>query len=306
MKSKLLFKKRTHTFFSLKKGSIAFVFFMFLQMANAQVTISPWRMNKGGGVINFHLPNHGDPIAYGQMNIPVPTDINWTAAPVDGLGRINYSVPSILWSCLNQLDFTYFETNINIPTNFTVNSLTVSFTAADDGARAYIFDSSYPNGAFIGEIRFGQTAITANYASLAIAGEVNRLVVVQFDDCPAGNNLTGAEVKINGVAAPIVVPPAYNINLSASVTDASCAGPSGSVQLNAANAVAPLTWGQKIFDDNFSGTLNTANYTSNNMTVSSTGTALQLQPQSGWSSNFVSNQSFVRKDGLTFTGSIFI
>ncbi|MCF6212532.1 MAG: hypothetical protein L3J45_00750 [Flavobacteriaceae bacterium] len=310
MKVKLPFKENAprylYDFLNQTKFFIAFAFCMFLQTSFAQVTISPWKMNRGAGVISYSLPNHGNPAAYSQMNIPAPSDVNWTAAPVDGLGRINYSVRSILWRCLNQLDFTYFETNINIPSNFTVNSLTVSFTAADDGARAYIFNSNHPSGAFIGQISLGSNPVSQNYATLAKAGEVNRLVIVQFDDCPTGNNLTGAEVKINGTAAPIVLPPAYTINLNTTVTDASCVGSDGSVQLSATNAVAPLTWGQKIYDDNFSGTLNTANYTSNNMTVSSTGTALQLQPQSGWSSNFVSNQSFVRKDGLTFTGSIFI
>lgn len=56
----------------------------------------------------------------------------------------------------------------------------------------------YPNGAYIGEIKLGQTPVTADYAALAVVGENNRLVIVQYDDCPVGNNLTGAKVNVNG------------------------------------------------------------------------------------------------------------
>jgi len=207
MKSKLLLKENAYTFWlaflSPKKLLIAFTFFMFLQTTFAQVTITPWKMNKGGGAINYSLNSHGEPTAYSQMNIPNISDANWTPAPVNSNGEINFSARSILSRCLQQLDFTYFETFINIPANFNVSDLNVSFTAADDGARAYIFNSSHPNGAFIGEIRLGQTAITANYASLTVAGESNRLVIVQFDDCPSGNNLRGAKVNVNGQVAAI-------------------------------------------------------------------------------------------------------
>ena len=86
----------------------------------------------------------------------------------------------------------------NGSTNYNVSSLNVAFTAADDGARAYIFNSAHPNGAFIGEISLGGSPTSQNYASLSVAGEINRLVIVQFDDCPSGNNLTGAKVKVNG------------------------------------------------------------------------------------------------------------
>jgi len=207
MKTKLLFKEKKHkpffAFLNQTKLLIAFAFCMFLQTTFAQVTISPWKMNKGRDVLSYSLPNHGNPAAYSQMNIPAPSDPNWTAAPVDGSGAINFSVRSILSKCLQQLDFTYFETSINIPSNFNITDLTISFTAADDGARAYIFNSSHPSGAFIGQISLGSNPVSQNYASLAKAGEVNRLVIVQFDDCPTGNNLKGAQVKVNGVAVPV-------------------------------------------------------------------------------------------------------
>jgi len=56
MKSKLLLKTdKQPSIFNLKKRmnfAILIAFFMLLQTGFAQVTISPWQMNKGGGIIN--------------------------------------------------------------------------------------------------------------------------------------------------------------------------------------------------------------------------------------------------------------
>jgi len=181
-----------------------FLFFAFFSnIVLSQVTISPWKINKGAGIIAHTNSYNGDPAAYSKMNIPAASDPNWTNAPVNANGEINYSVRSILSICRQQLDFTYFETYISIPANYVVNDLKVSFNAADDGARAYIFNSAHPNGAFIGQISLGGSPTSANYASLAVAGEINRMVIVQFDDCPTGNNLTGARVNVNGQVAEI-------------------------------------------------------------------------------------------------------
>ena len=190
-------------FSSQKKIYLTLFLLMCTTFMFAQVTISPWKMNRGAGAIEFRLTNHGNPAAYTKMNIPDAANNNWTAAPVNSNGEINFSERSILSRCLQQLDFTYFQTFISIPVGYTINNLNVSFSAADDGARAYIFNSDHPNGAFIGEIGLGGAGTSTNYAALAKAGETNRLVVVQFDDCPTGNNLRGAKVNVNGVAAPI-------------------------------------------------------------------------------------------------------
>lgn len=202
----------------------------------SQVTISPWKMNYGGGIINYTVSHHGDPSAYSKANIPASSHGGWTNAPTNGNGEIHYSVRSILYRCLGQLDFTYFETFINIPSGFIVNDLKVSFSAADDGARAYIFNSDHPNGAYIGQIKLGQAPVTANYASLSKAGEPNRLVIVQFDDCPSGNNLTGAQVKVNGEVAPVST-------LSFNVVDATCAnGADGSITVTASGGQPPYSY----------------------------------------------------------------
>ena len=69
---------------------------------------------------------------------------------------------------------------------------------------------------------------------------------------------------------------------------------------------APYTFGQTTFEDDFSGGINFANYSSNTMTANDNGNELELTPTSGWTSDFLSNQTFTREDGLTFEGSIFI
>ncbi|NVJ64821.1 MAG: HYR domain-containing protein [Flavobacteriaceae bacterium] len=170
------------------------------------ITTTAWRMNRGGGAIQFNIGNGslGNPIAYGEMQIPSTDDPNWESAPLDGNGDIRFVESSILSTCRAQLDFTYFETYIDIPEGATVDELTVTFAQVDDGARAYIFNSAYPNGAFDGEITINNgVPVSKDYSQFAVAGERNRVVIVQFDSCPVGNNLIGANLNVNGTVVPV-------------------------------------------------------------------------------------------------------
>ncbi|TVZ55207.1 putative secreted protein (Por secretion system target) [Lutibacter sp. Hel_I_33_5] len=234
--NKLLLKKAFNHCFIKQKKYLPFLFAIFIstQFLNSQVTISPWEINQGAGIFTHFNPSHGHPSAYALANIPTSNNPNWSAAPTDANGAIQYSVTSILTNCRQQLNFTYFQTSINIPSAFNVNDLNVSFSAADDGARAYIFNSDHPNGAFIGQIQ--GVPVTANYASLSKAGELNRLVIVQFDDCPTGNNLTGAQVRVNGQTAPIS-------NVSITANKASCPSKTdGSATANSSGGQPPYTY----------------------------------------------------------------
>jgi hypothetical protein len=59
--------------------------------------------------------------------------------------------------------------------------LEVTFQQVDDGARTYLFNSKYPDGAFdpTGDIRFrSPTARTSNLASYVVPGETNTVVIV--------------------------------------------------------------------------------------------------------------------------------
>ncbi|MFT6872873.1 MAG: hypothetical protein ACJAVN_001885, partial [Roseivirga sp.] len=182
-----------------------------------QLSITPWRMNYGGGRITGVPAQNplGNPAAYAYMNIPAENASGWSAAPLDNNGAINFSEGSILGACQTQLDFTYFESFLDIPAGTTINDLRVSFVSVDDGARAYIFNSAHPNGAFNGEIQIGSTNASLDYSALAVIGERNRIVIVQFDSCPVGNTLRGANVVVNGTVVAVDAPPtaeAKNIN----------------------------------------------------------------------------------------------
>ncbi len=97
------------------------------------------------------------------------------------------------------------------------------------------------------------------------------------------------------------------LDIQAVATNVSCLNSTdGSVVLTPSGGTAPYTYGQTVFDDNFSGVINLGNYSSTTMTTNSNGAELELTPTSGWTSDFLSNQTFTREAGLTFEGSVFI
>ncbi|NVJ48628.1 MAG: thrombospondin type 3 repeat-containing protein, partial [Cytophagia bacterium] len=174
------------------------------------ITTTAWRINNVATdiVTGVNQAYNGDPAAYAYMDIPETSDENWEAAPLDGNGAILFGGSNAsnlgAYTCRTALDFTYFETFIDIPENFEITDLTVTFGAADDGARAYIFNSAHPEGAFRGQIALGDnSAVINDYSDLAVAGELNRLVIVQFDDCATGNNLRDAQITVNGEEIPV-------------------------------------------------------------------------------------------------------
>jgi len=175
--------------------------------SDGELTVSPWQMNKGEGIIEIsaEILNgiHGNPTAYALANIPLQNDADWEVAPVDAEGKISFGGPnaSELTGCFNQLDFTYFQTIVDIPANTELEEVLVKFALVDDGARAYVFNSVSPNGIFLegGDIKLGDDPVTDDIKELMKVGEKNRVVIVQFDDCARGNNLHGEEIVVNGV-----------------------------------------------------------------------------------------------------------
>lgn len=174
----------------------------------AQVTHTPWQIHKGEGPINFDVRvnknaydrmGHGDPRAYELKNIPPKNDAGWKAAPMQN-GKVFFTETSTI-PCQQQIDFTYFQTIIDVPSNVKVNELTISYDNADDGARIYFFNSKNPNGHFNPEadLRYNHpiNLDNINLANQVAVGE-NRVVIVQFDDCATGNNVSGINIKVNG------------------------------------------------------------------------------------------------------------
>lgn len=114
----------------------------------------------------------------------------------------------------------------------------------------------------------------------------------------AGNNAAEVTRTVNVICT---------VDIQATPTNVSCLNSSdGSVALTPSGGTAPYTYGQTVFNNNFFGAVNFGDFSSTTMTTNANGTELELTPTSGWSSDFLSNQTFTREAGLTFEGSVFI
>ena len=160
---------------------------------------------------------HGDPGEYGAAPaIPGQSDSGWAncgptapfrSSPYQAAhslcpnpSTIGMGVGSILSDCWNHLNFTFFQSLVSIPEGTTISSFSVNMSGADDGARISIVNSAHPSGftpsnGYIGQ---AQGQATGNLAPYVVAGEVNRVVITQVDDCAVGNNLNVAQVLLNG------------------------------------------------------------------------------------------------------------
>ncbi|HEY8644990.1 MAG TPA: HYR domain-containing protein [Gaiellaceae bacterium] len=169
------------------------------------------------------LQIHGDPGEYAAAPaIPAQNDAGWAAcgpssplrsSPYNGThplcpnaATIGMAVGSILSGCWSHLNFTYFQALVSIPAGTTISQFSVNMSGADDGARISLVNSQYPNGVTPsnGYIYQLTPQSTGNLASYVAAGEVNRVVITQVDDCAVGNNLNSAQILLNGT----VIPPA--------------------------------------------------------------------------------------------------
>ena len=188
----------------------------------AQVTRTPWQIHDAGYTVaeqNIIINNatHGDSSMYQYAVIPAINDPLWAMAPLNSSGNIHFSQPSRLPSneCLQRVDFTYFQTILDIPAGITITDCTVGFAAADDGVRVYVFNATHitPAQAYLpgSEIVFGQPPLTTNIASMLVPG-LNRIVFVQGDDCAVDNNMTDGSIRINGAVINSISATALNFD----------------------------------------------------------------------------------------------
>lgn len=169
-----------------------------------------WEMIGGNPIVSTpsFYPTHGHPGYYDYVGaIPAVDDPAWGPAPdgeIIGFGGPNASVLSGCWT---SIDYTFFQTLVDIPLSTTLTSFTIEFSGMDDGSRITVFNSGYPTGLVVpgSYVYLGATA-TVNLASYMVAGETNRVVITQIDDCATGNNLAVARVVLNGDAIPAPVP----------------------------------------------------------------------------------------------------
>ena len=166
--------------------------------ASAQ-TRSDWQMNRGQGHLDAssiaHGNEHGNPAFYALATIPAESDPNWGPAP--NPETIGFSESSTV-ACFQAVDFTYFQTFVDVPANAQVNTFTIAFDGMDDGSRVTVFNADHPQG-IVDEgsyVKLGGTG-TADLARYLATGR-NRIVVTQMDDCANQNNLRSATVVLNG------------------------------------------------------------------------------------------------------------
>ncbi|MEO1262001.1 MAG: RICIN domain-containing protein [Bacteroidota bacterium] len=184
------------------KQLIFFAFMVFAvsfsTIANAQINVSPWQMHRGidKEPISFRFGS-GDP--FSKMNIPPSDHSGWKNAPTQG-GKVHFAESSKLNTCKTELDFTYFQTIVNVPRGAKIQEFNVSFDKADDGARIYFFNAKHPNGHFNADadLGSGSTAVSqVNLVDLVAEGE-NKVVIVQYDNCRVLNNVQGINIKVDG------------------------------------------------------------------------------------------------------------
>jgi len=163
-------------------------------------------------------PNYGQHGNIGYYNhipgpAPADADANWTDcgpgnvlcpnAETIGMSQLSRLAS---FSCLGAADFIFYQSFVSIPAGTTITQFSVNMSGADDGARVAIYNSANPSGfVFPGSyIYLGGSQSTTDLSTAMVAGEVNRVVVTQMDDCYSGNNLQSAQIFLNGT----VVPPA--------------------------------------------------------------------------------------------------
>ena len=172
---------------------------------------TPWQMHNGlevsasnpHGLIAFSCSpsQHGQACEYDVATIPSPSDAGWGSAP--NPATIGFSIPSRVCyapvTCMRYGDFTYFQTFVDIPANTIVTAFTIAFSGMDDGSRVTLYNSTHPAGLVIpGSYVYLGGSGTTNLAPHVVAGEVNRVVITQVDDCCSANNLHSAVVVLNG------------------------------------------------------------------------------------------------------------
>jgi hypothetical protein len=175
-------------------------------------THTPWQMHQGLevtaanplGLMAFSCTpsKPGDSCEYSIATVPPEGDAGWTSAPDEngiGLG-VDSRVCQAPVACQAYGDFTYFQTYLSVAASPAVSQFTVSFTLVDDGLRVTIFNSQHPQGVTVpaSYVYTDGALTTGNLAAYLKAGEMNRVVVTQVDDCCWHSDLAGAALHLDG------------------------------------------------------------------------------------------------------------
>lgn len=193
----------------------------FAQPAFAQVSRTPWQMHEGQPVIkldvelppNGALPENGY-IAFQHAVIPAEGN-GWVAAPnpeTIGFGGPRASqISAAGGACRRAVDYTYFQTFVDVPAGTRVDEFKIAFQGMDDASRITIFNSANPggrvvDGSYVTRAATGTSTATTDLHALVTTGR-NRVVITQVDWCPTGNTLQSAQVHLNGSNVAVAVAP---------------------------------------------------------------------------------------------------
>lgn len=175
-----------------------------------QITRTDWQMHEGQDVIILakKLSGSGPAEAFEKAAVPAEKDKGWKPAPDGKIIAFGGPTASKLPKdkCNHAVDYTYFQTFVDVPTNAKVTEFKITFEGMDDASRITIFNKANTSGTIVdgSYVKRGERG-TTDLHSLITAGP-NRIVVTQVDSCAIGNQLAKAEVVLNGqTIAPAVV-----------------------------------------------------------------------------------------------------
>lgn len=149
-----------------------------------------------------------NPGVFEYKNIPPIQDPNWQDWKPNSDGVYGYEGETKPGAPSQGgfIDFTYVQCTVDIPKDCVVNNFRVSINKVDDGARVYIFNSRHPEGAYKPEadvyydwyqpnhIKHGATD---DFKDLVATGEINRVVIVQYDGHTSENVLMGVSIIVD-------------------------------------------------------------------------------------------------------------
>jgi hypothetical protein len=180
-----------------------------LEMNGAELTAppkeiknSPWQIHLGNEakLVEFETKTLAQrKNAFSQARIPGAADAGWKPAQIRKDGSVLFQAPSQIMKTAGQLDFTYFQTTVNVPKGG-VKKFDVQFDLVDDGARIYLFNKKFPSGYYVDAadvIQVQHKLTKVNFAAQAVEGD-NRVVIVQFDQSRPGNSLMGLRLQVAG------------------------------------------------------------------------------------------------------------
>lgn len=169
------------------------------------ITRTPWQIHRGipldgkaNDIVGIQLKDANDPAGFAKMNIPPANHPFWTTPPRDAKNNISLDEQSALTTCASQVDFTYFQTEVDVPKDAKITDFKVSFDQVDDLARIYIFNSKSKD-AHSNDI-VGRAVATSDLLQYVAFGEKNRIVIAQFDSCKVKNTIKNIQIEVKAGA----------------------------------------------------------------------------------------------------------